>query len=162
MLTISAPPPNLIQNGSFESPLTGEWNLNVDSSQGASATMQRTNSTAADGTYSIQIDATSTATGTANTSAVQLWQAGFPVQQGQVYTLQFFAKADNPGTVVLDVVQNGGSSSNYGLSKSYPLRTGWIHYVVYFQATATDPAARLDFNLGDHTGNTWIDGVVLR
>jgi len=161
VLTVSAAPPNLIQNASFESDLTGTWNLNVDSNHGASATFQRTTSTAIDGTYSVQIDTTAEAAD-ASAAAIQLSQAGIPVQQGQVYTLQFYAKAENPGNVSVDLVQNGGTFKNYGLVVSFPLRTNWIRYVFYFQATGSDPAARFDFNLGDHTGNTWIDGVVLR
>jgi hypothetical protein len=76
--------------------------------------------------------------------------------------LQFWASADVPRTLRLEVVQNGGDSQNYGLNTAVPISAGWQHYVIYFRATATDPAAELDFYFGDQTGNTWLDAVILQ
>src|SRR5207244_2797729 len=75
MLMMGAAPANLLQNGTFESALTGNWQFAVNTGQGAAATLQRTTSTAVEGTSSAQIGVTSTGT---NFTSVQLWQAGFP------------------------------------------------------------------------------------
>ena len=160
VLMLSAAGANLVQNGSFESAFTGNWQFSVNASQGAAATLQRTTSTAADGTYSAQVSVTSV--GTSNTN-VQLWQGGIPIQQGQVYTLQFWAKADTARTIQMNVGQNGGNFPTYGLN--YPalgLGGDWQRYVLYFQATATDPAARLNFYFGAQAGNAWLDNVSLQ
>ena len=151
VLMLGTAPPNLIRNGSFELALTDTWTFSVDSGLGAAATIQRTTSANVDAGSSAQVSVTSAATNTVNVAAVQLEQAGFPLQQGQVYRLQFWAKADTARTLRFDVAQNSAVS----------LGGNWQPYVVYFQATATDPAARLDFYFGDQTGNTWLDAVIL-
>ncbi len=99
--------------------------------------------------------------GSALASAVRTWQSGFALQQGEVYRLQFQAKADAPGTLRVQVNPNGGSE-NYGLSGAIPIGSDWQQYVVYFTATASDPAAQLGFNFGDQTGNAWLNAVTLQ
>ena len=162
VLMMGAAPPNLIENGSFESPLTGTWDFSVDASLGAAATIQRTTSADVDGGSSAQVIVKSAATNTANVTAVQLRQAGFPLQQGEVYRLKFWAKADTARTIRFDVLHNGGGFQTYGLNGAVPLGGDWQMYVIYFQATATDPLAQLDFYFGDQAGSTWLDAVVLQ
>jgi hypothetical protein len=162
--------PNLIGNGSFESPLgafsvraapTGNWAFGVDAAQGAAATAKETSSTAAVGTDSLQIDVTSAATNTGNYCAVQLGQGGIPLQQGTEYLLQFWAKADSARPLWMNAVQNGGNNQLYGLNRGVAINQSWQQYVVTFQATATDPAGRVDFCMGDVAGNVWLDGITL-
>ena len=157
VLMIGAASRNLIQNGSFESALMGSWNLN--SSQGTAATIQRTESTEVDGGSSAQVTVTAV-TSAANIATVQLQHAGFKLQQAQVYRLRFWAKADTARTIRFDV-ENGANFQNYGLDGAATIGGNWQQYVIYFQATASDPAAQLDFYFGDQTGNTWLDAVVL-
>jgi len=161
VLMIGAAPPNLVQNGSFESALIGTWNFNVDASLGAAATIQRTTSTEVDGVFSVQVTVTSATTNQTNAGAVQLSQMGLPLQQGQIYRLQFWAKADAAQTIAFALAGNGVNSQNYGLNSSVLLSGTWQQYVFYFQTTATDPAAQLDFYFGDQTGNIWLDAVAL-
>jgi uncharacterized protein (TIGR03437 family) len=160
-LTVQGGPQmNLIQNGNFESPLKGTWNLD-DDHNGAVATAQVASSPAASDSDSAEISVSSTGS-PAVYSNVQFWQAGFPVQQGHIYVLRFSAMADAARTMQLNVVQNGGTFQVYGLNSAVGLSTGWLPYVIYFQATATDPVARLDFYFGAETGNTWLGAVVLQ
>ncbi len=154
--------PNLIQQGSFESVLGGIWNFDVHGEQGAAGAIQRTTSTDVDGGYSTQIGVTSAVANAANSGAVQLWQAGFPLQQGRIYRLQFWAKSDRARTLWFETVQNGGDSQNDGLRGAAILGGDWRHFVVYFQATTSDPASRINFDFGDEAGNSWLDGVVLQ
>jgi uncharacterized protein (TIGR03437 family) len=167
----AAPQGNLVQNGDFELPLagnlgsvavSGNWGFTANASQGAAATTQETSSTAAVGNASLQVTVTSAATNTGNYCAVQLGQGGIPFKQGDVVSLQFWAKADAARPLWMNAVQNGGSYPSDGLSGSVQLGGSWQQYLIYFQSTATDPAGRLDFCMGDDAGNVWLDGVVLQ
>jgi hypothetical protein len=163
LLTVGASPANLLQNGSFESPLAGNWQFVVDSSRNAVASIQRTTSTDTDGGYSAQVTVTAAASGNPATdiTAVQLWQPGIAVQQGQVYALQFWAKADTSRTMRVTLTQTG-VNQNDGLFTAVALGPDWQRYVIYFRATGTDPAARFNLSFGDQTGSTWVDGVQLQ
>ncbi len=161
-LTIGAPGANLIQNGSFESALAGSWAFNVDSSQGIAATVQQTTSTSVDGQASAQVTVSSAATDPANFGAVQLSQSGLSLQQGQVYRLLFWAKADAARTIRFDIASDGGDTQNYGLDSAITASGNWQQYVIYFQATTTTTQAQLNFYFGDQTGSTWLDAVTLR
>jgi hypothetical protein len=157
---VATAPASLIQNGSFESTLAGAWQFGVQ--LGASATLSRDNSTDTDQGYSAVVTVTTAATTSPFFTGVQLWQPALSVEQGQVYRLQFRAKSDSARTMRLALGQNGGSFATYGLSTAFALGTAWQQYTLYFQSTATDPAARLNFYFGDQTGSTWLDGVDLR
>jgi hypothetical protein len=159
-LAIGTTPVNLIQNGNFGSALAGTWSLTVNSAQGAAASAQTTAATSAtSGGSSAQITVTSTASDPANYAAVQFSQTGLTLDQGQVYRLMFWAKADSVRTQQLDVTNAAGASV---FSSSVALTRTWQQYVVYFQATAAVTAAQVDFDFGDQTGNAWLDGVVLQ
>ncbi len=81
-----------------------------------------------------------------------------PLKQGQVYRLQFRAKSDVPRSVTINV----GGSNIAGSNIAVALTRDWQRYVLYFQATAADAGAQLNFDLGNQTGNTWMDGVALQ
>jgi uncharacterized protein (TIGR03437 family) len=162
LMLSAAPQENLVSNGSFESALTGNWQLFTDGTTGASATVQRDPSTSVDGSYSAEISVTTAATPATNFTAVKLSQPGLAVQQDHVYMLQFWAKADAARTMWMIVGQNGDNLPAYGLNTGVGLGGDWQRYVLYFRATTTDPAARLNFYFGDQTGDTWLDAVVLQ
>jgi hypothetical protein len=111
-----------------------------------------------DGLSSEQIDVTSAAT---NPSAVQLQQAGIPLQQGVVYMVQFWAKADSARAQTFALNENTSSFAG-GEDVTVFLGATWQQYVIYWQAPATDPSGSLAFYFGGQTGNTWLDAVSLR
>jgi uncharacterized protein (TIGR03437 family) len=156
----AAPQGNLVQDGSFESPLAGTWNLDC-CQNGAASIVQVTNTAATDGNESAEISVTSTGNPTIY-SNTQFWQGGLALQQGHVYVLKFSAMADSGRTMHLGVTQNGGSYQHYGLSTAVGLGENWQEYILYFQSTATDPASRLTFYFGDQIGNSWLGAVVLQ
>jgi uncharacterized protein (TIGR03437 family) len=167
MLMIGSNPPNLLQDGSFETPLPGGWHLSVDGATGAAATLSETTSTAAIGSASGLIDVTAAGTiATANSpvpfTSIQFWQSGIALEQGHIYSLQFWAKADTGRNLRPAIFQNGGSFTNYGLSATVVPGNTWQRYAFYFQSNATDPSARVTFYLGDQVGNTWLDGVIVQ
>ena len=85
------------------------------------------------------------------------------MRQGDAYSLQFWAKADSARLLWMNMVENGGDYASYGLNNiSVGLGGNWQQYLIYFQATTTDPNSRFDFCMGDHTGNVWISAVVLQ
>ncbi len=60
------------------------------------------------------------------------------------------------------VTINVGGSNIAGSNIAVALTRDWQRYVLYFQATAADAGAQLNFDLGNQTGNTWMDGVALQ
>lgn len=158
-LTIGTPGANLIQNGGFQAALAGTWDFNVNTSEGAAASIQTVNATSPAGSSSAQITVTSAASNPANFAAVQLSQTGFSLGQGQVYRLMFWAKSDTPRTMHLDVEDSNSGSDLINAAVSVP--TAWQQYVVYFQSTGEFAAAQVDFDFGDQAGKIWLDGVIL-
>jgi uncharacterized protein (TIGR03437 family) len=158
-LTIGAPGTNLIQNGGFESALAGTWDFNVNTSEGAAASIQTTAATSPAGSSSAEITVTSAATDAADFAAVQLSETGLSLQQGQVYRFMFWAKADAARTIQLDVADS--SSGNVLTNAAVSVSTAWQQYVIYFQTTGAVAPAQVDFDFGNQTGNVWLDGVVL-
>jgi hypothetical protein len=75
--------------------------------------------------------------------------------------VQFFAKSDSSPTIAVTMT-NGVTGQNEGLNVPVALSGSGQSYIVYFQATATDPAAQLNFEFGTQTGNVWLDGVALQ
>jgi len=75
---------------------------------------------------------------------------------------KFRARADGVRMVRFAVVQNGGDGHDVGLDGTVTIGSDWRQYVIYFRATATDPAAQLNFYFGDQPGNISLDGVVLQ
>ncbi len=147
-------PPELIQNGSFESPVIPAWIEYVDSNSGAQATFERTASTDHDGGYSEHVSVT-------RTGFVALLQLGISVVRGTAYSFQFWAKASNPRSVFVGVLDNADFHS-YGLSTNITLEnTDWQLYRATFQATETN-TGRVVFYFGDQTGDIWFDGVSLQ
>jgi uncharacterized protein (TIGR03437 family) len=147
-------PPELIQNGSFESPVNTTWVEYVDPNSGAAATFERTASTAHEGIYSEHVSIT-------RTGFVALLQLGISVVRGTAYSFQFWAKSSNPRSVFVGVLDNADFHS-YGLSTNITLgNTDWQLYRATFQATETN-TGRLAFYFGDQTGDTWFDGVSLQ
>jgi hypothetical protein len=166
-LILTAVPTNLIQDGSFKLPCAGNWQASVDASTGAAGTIQRMSSTAADGTYSAQIDVATPARHTSTTSpclscAVQFWQTGLSITQGTVYTQTFWAKTDAAYAIPFQISQSGPTSyNNEGLQTTAYPDGDWLPFTFYFQATATDPNARLTFYFGNLRGKVWLDSTAL-
>lgn len=147
----------IIQNGSFESPVIPAWIEYVDSNSTAKATFERTTSTAHDGNYSEHVSVTTAGT----TGNVQLLQLGISVVQGTSYLFQFWAKSSNTRNLGVGILSNADFHS-YGLQTVITLgNTDWQLYRATFQATETN-TGRLAFYFGDQTGDVWLDSVSLQ
>jgi hypothetical protein len=154
---------NLLTNGGFEAPLsaspaTGSWLLEVTKGGGAAATVTEDASTHTEGAQSVRL----TVTGVDGTN----WHVGFEqqnrsLQQGISYDLTFWAKADVARPIAVDSQKNGPTYPNYGLSQTLNIGTAWQQYTATFQANTTANDARIQFWVGQQTGQVWLDDVRL-
>jgi uncharacterized protein (TIGR03437 family) len=151
-------PSELIQNGGFENPLTGNWFLYLNPNGAAVATLDRSTSVVHDGNDSAHI---SVATSGSSPGDVVFFQGGLPVVQGTTYVLQFWAMSNNARTLPFVLGKSGGNGQNYGLATSVAIGSKWQFYQIAFQATASATDGLLSFYLGTQTGDTWLDSVSL-
>jgi uncharacterized protein (TIGR03437 family) len=147
----------LIQNGSFESPVNGTWIEYVGQGLGAAATFERTTATEHDGNYSEHVSVTTAGP----FYAVGLIQTGIPLVQGTTYQLQFWAKSSNIRNTQIGLTKDGGDFHSYGLGAAFTLGTDWQLYRVPFQAAESNSDGRLVLYFGDQTGDVWLDSVSL-
>ncbi len=146
---------NMLLNPGFESGLTN-WTLSQTAP--ASATMVTDTAIVAQGNISAHVNVA-----TAGTAA---WQTSFeqdnvPMTAGVSYQLQFWARSDVPRNITLNSQGGAPAYTPYGLYSVIAINTNWTLYTVSFVSTATAGDCRIEFLIGDQTGNVWIDGVVL-
>lgn len=108
-----------------------------------------------EGTFA-KIDITS---GGSQTYAVQLIQH-MPIIEGYSYVVSFDAKASKERSFVVSPSGDGDNAwEKYG---SYDAKVGTeieSYSFVFKMNSATDPTARMEFNLGNNTGAIWIGNV---
>ncbi|HVW11215.1 MAG TPA: carbohydrate binding domain-containing protein, partial [Bryobacteraceae bacterium] len=155
--TGAAPGANLLTNSGFESGLNG-WRLNVthDGSGRGTATVDST--VAADGLAAAHIAIQTAATVNWH---IELEQAHISLASGGDYRVQFWARADSPRTITVMSEGQAANSGNYGLFAEISIGTSWNLYTVSFLAAVTADDGRLEFWLGDVTGDVWLDDVEL-
>ena len=155
---LGVPTTNLLVNGGFETALSGSWVLEVTKGAGASATVALDTSTHTEGAESVLLNVT----GVDSTNwHVDFEQQNRPLQQGVSYDLSFWAKADVARAIALDSQKNGPTYPNYGLNQTLNIGTAWAQYTVTFQANTTASDARIQFWVGQQTGQVWLDDVRL-
>lgn len=150
-----APVSNMLANGGFENGFTGWALINTPP---AGAQIAGDTSIVAEGNTSAHI--TVTTAGTASWQ-VSLEQASVPLTAGVSYQLQFWARADNPRNITVNEQGGAPNYAAYGPQTRVAITTNWALYTVSFVATTTANDGRIQFFIGDATGNVWIDGVVL-
>ena len=148
-----------IDNGGFEAPLEGTWNLTLNAGFGAAAALSRDNSQAAAGSWSARINVD--AAGNRTNWHVDFNQRSRQLTAGVVYDLEFWAKAGAPRTIRLSSQKGSPDWRNYGLSASVNVTQEWQRFVVTFLARETAGDARIQFFLGADAGTVWVDEVRL-
>lgn len=112
-----------------------------------------------DGTSFAKIDITN---GGNQTYSVQLIQH-LPIIEGYTYELTFDAKADTDMSIVASPSGDGDNGwakySSFGASLTTELQN--FKYT-FTMKTASDPTARLEFNLGSNVGTVWIGNVQVK
>ena len=148
---------DLIDNGGFESPLNGTWDLWVNTAAGAQATFAQVTSTSAVGAASVEVDVTNAGQGL--DWHVDLHQYSRSLVQGKTYQLTFQAKSTAPRELGISITKQAPDWRSYGLSTAVNLTTSWQSYSLIFEATETVSDARLQFLCGIAVGSVWLDDV---
>lgn len=144
---VAPPPGELIWNGDFAQGSL-KWEP-VGGYEGAAAS-----GSVVDGAYQIAV----TKPGTLDWH-VQFSQKDISLEQGKTYRVTFDAWASAARSMAVAGNQNVSPWTTYG-KDTVSLGTTKQSYVFDFtMQAASDPAARLEFDLGGVAGNVWIDNV---
>ncbi|MCS6861406.1 MAG: carbohydrate binding domain-containing protein [Abditibacteriales bacterium] len=94
---------------------------------------------------------------------VQFNQPGLKVQAERPYTLTFWAKADKPLNISVNVGQAHEPWQQLGFSASITLTTEWKPFRFVFNLNQSDDNARVNFSdLAQQTASVWLAGVSFR
>jgi hypothetical protein len=147
--------PNLITNGGFETSLS-PWTFTVAASATGTATATLSSAQVVDGASSVDVNVTSA---TSPSYGVDLEQSPLPVSAGITYTVEFWARADSPHIVQVELQGGYPSFALYGYFQTLTLGTSWKQYSASFVSPVTAADGRLEFHLASSSGNVWIDDV---
>lgn len=90
---------------------------------------------------------------------------GFPLASltpGDGYTLRFFAKADQPTSFQVLLMNRDRPWNNLGLSRKVSVDTAWKEFRFSFRMRASEQSfGKVNFFLGAAEGTVWIDGVTV-
>jgi hypothetical protein len=148
------PPTQLIQNGTFDTDLTGwgHWLMN-----------------GGDATYAVENGeaVVSIAAAASDYSGIQLSTGGLPLEAGKTYRISFRARAETYGSFATSVNENGHDLDGNGFAWGTH-HFDWLWIAPYDQTYSVDfvmPVTNLDagfvFFLGELTGRVFIDDVSL-
>lgn len=156
----SAATTNSLQNGSFETGTT-PWALLAQG--GASATLATDCSTSAGANSNRWSEKVAiTQVGTSGIWDVQLRQGSLSLAAGQTITISFAAMTHTARTIEAGLQQAASPWAWYSLEQfGAPGDSAWHVYHWTFTQGASDGNVLLNFNLGQATGDVWIDDVVV-
>lgn len=142
----------LITNPNF-SPLS-PWNDELHGTAAATFT-----SGSFDGREGIKIDVT---TASSEGWHVQLNQSSLSLVQDELYTINFWVKADAPTTLSTGVGLAYGSYSVVHSFSGIPATMNWEEKTILFRAGTTDTNLRLNFNgFAEQTGTLYLSDVTI-
>ncbi len=93
---------------------------------------------------------------------LQLNHVGLRVEKGRYYTLRFAACATQPRKLYAGCGQHHEPWNELGLHQYVHLTTNWQEFTLGFEATGDDTQARINFAVGGHAGDVFLNGVELR
>ena len=148
----------LLQNGDFESDLTGTWTIWCDANSGCAATADRDGRIKHSGMAATRI----TITGAGRKGGIEFTQSKRALEQGKSYTLTFWTRATGPAEMTVLSSKGSPNWDNYGLSQTVALTAQWQPATLTFEANRTVQDARIQFVFGGIAGQAWIDDVSLK
>jgi hypothetical protein len=148
-----------VDDGGFDAPIGDPWTYWVDTDAGAFAAIGLDTADFHDGASAARIDIADA--GDATSWHVALFQNDIAIEAGVLYDLGFWAKADAPHTVDVNLQKQEADWDDYGLWAEVQLTVDWQRFEVPFEAAVTAADGRLGFNVGTATGAVWIDAVSL-
>lgn len=147
--------PNILTNGDFSAG-TNSWNL--EQHQGAQATA--TTGNFHEGATAVRIDVN--ALGSAGWH-VQFNQRDLAVEEGQVYTMSFWARSGETRTISVTEMQAYDPWQRLDYGENIELNPEWQFFERSFVSTVDDDNVRINFgNLGSELGTVFLAGVQLR
>ena len=153
---LAAAPPsegNVVPNGAFDEG-SKHWSLHTE--QGAKATFKVES---VDGNPAGHVVVTNA---TGRNSHVQFACAfpQAPLQPGEIYRVEFRCKSSLPRNTRVVLIERGKPWGNAGVGREFPMTQQWQTQHACFRAKAVPcPDLKLDFFLGDASGDVWIDDV---
>ena len=153
--------PNLLQNALFEQGAI-RWNVEQNAPPAEAKLSLPDDAEPPDGVKGRVARLTISGLGAQNWH-LQFSQAGLDLVEGEPYTVAFYARADRPRPLPVNMSVDRGDYHTVGLEVTANVTKSWTHYRYTF--TASRPLAnhnRLTFFLGDALGTVDLAGVSLR
>ena len=95
--------------------------------------------------------------------AFQMVRDGLQLESGKVYTFSFWARANSPRAISVNLWEDKPPYRFLGLSQSIKVTSDWQQFVVGFKPQGATPGAvRLAINLGNSTGAVQFGEMSLR
>jgi len=148
---------NQIANGDFTYMLDG-WYWYIDGGAGAAATVGFDLT----GGISQTVAAHIVVTKAAGRSSVEFRQPNLSILADQDYTVSFWARSSAPRPIYVDVSQAVPPWAGYGFNVQAELTTEWRHYDLVDRVNTTAGDGKLQFWMGDATGEVWLDNIQFR
>jgi SAM-dependent methyltransferase len=92
---------------------------------------------------------------------VQASKSGYAIAEGSTYRVAFRARADCARPIQVGMGRSGPPWTGLGLYQRFQIDEQWGDFVAEFTATATEPRARLHFDVGERTGTVELSTVRL-
>lgn len=144
---------NVLPNGAFDE---GQKHWSLHTEQGAKATFKVE---PVDGNPAGHV----AVTGAGSRSSHVQFACAFPeasLQPGEIYRVEFRCKSSLPRNTRVVLIEQGKPWGQAGMAREFPMAQQWQTQRACFRAKAVPcPDLKLDFFLGDTSGDVWIDDV---
>ncbi len=135
------PGPNSVLNNGFEFGLLN-WENTVNQADGANATFGLDDDTPFEGAQALQVQVNSTGS---DSRSISSKSSLFPITSGDMYTISFWAKADEPGKQINTFLESSDFQQALGFT-TFTLSDEWdIYYLTFDADTLNDSSYRLFF-----------------
>jgi hypothetical protein len=151
------PEANGLDNGAFDRPIANTWHFDVNKGNGCVATLTEDFKSGHAGASCAHVSIASD--GKAVPWDIALEQLNRMVKTGTSYKITFWAKSSQSRPITIGVQKGVPDWDNYGAWDEVSIGTEWKEYSVFFTSNATASDARVAFNIGQDTGDLWLDTV---
>ncbi len=145
---------NMVSNGEFASNTNG-WTLYTNTGTGAVASAASVSGGGLSGSNSAKITISNGGSGDAD---IQFYATLPSLNSGTTYAVKFKAKAAASRSMRVGVLNSSSPWTNF-LSQNVNLTTSVQDFTVEFTMSENSSAPRIDFFVGNNTGDVWIDAV---
>lgn len=143
----------LARNGGFEEPiLDTDWTIEMRAGQQANVTQDDEEFFA--GKHSAFFEVI-----TFENDRPQLTQKSQAIEDGEQYTLAFWAKAEAVRPAEMHVIQNVDPWTKYASERNLSIGTEWMEYWMTFESPDDDNNTRLVFRFHNSDADVWVDNV---